>query len=248
MKLNIALLGTGRMGKEIEQLAPASGHQITARFDLESPLARTSPADNFDVLIDFTQPDAVPGNVELAAHHHKPLVIGTTGWHEHLPEVEKIVQGSAIGIIHAANFSIGMNLFLRVVAHAATLFDPFEAYDVFIHEMHHRGKADSPSGTALSLGKIVLDKIARKSDLLCSSTEKKISPEQVHLSATRAGTFPGTHVVGFDSAADTIELKHTARNRSGFAAGALVAAEWIMGKQGLFTMDDILDEKFGSKP
>jgi 4-hydroxy-tetrahydrodipicolinate reductase len=193
-----------------------------------------------DVFIDFTIPNSVIANVEAVAQIARPLVIGTTGWYHQLNEVKKIVSDAKIGVIYASNFSIGMNLFFKIVANAAELFDRFEQYDPFIHEFHHRGKLDSPSGTANSLANIMLEKINRKQAILGKTSEGVISQNQLHVTSTRAGYIPGTHIVGFDSEADTIELKHTAHGRRGFAAGALYAAQWIVGKQGLFTMEDLL--------
>lgn len=244
--LRIALLGYGRMGREIEALTCERGHQVAATFDIDSKLQPDSQTENIDVFIDFTEPRAVLDNVRAVAQLRLPMVIGTTGWSEHLPEVEAICQAAGIGILYASNFSIGMNLFFRMASQAATLFNAFEQYDVFLHEAHHRGKLDSPSGTALSLAQIVLDKVERKRDLLCSNLEGKIAPEQLHVTSTRAGHAPGAHLVAFDSSADTIELRHTARNRSGFAAGALLAAEWLVGRQGCFTMKDLIDDQLSA--
>lgn len=242
MALKIALLGFGKMGKEVAQLAAESGHEIVATYERDRPLSSANAPPTVDVFIDFTVPSSVVANVKAVAQLGKPLVIGTTGWYEHLNEVKKIVSDAKIGVIYASNFSIGMNLFFKIVAHAAELFDRFEPYDPFIHEFHHRGKLDSPSGTANSLAKIVLEKIKRKQTALGKTAEGAIAANQLHVTSTRVGSIPGTHIVGFDSEADTIELKHTARSRRGFAAGALYAAQWIIGKQGLFTMEDLLSE------
>lgn len=240
MALKIGLLGFGKMGKEVAQLATESGHEIVATYGLDRPLSSANAPKAVDVFIDFTVPSAVVANVRVVAQLHKPLVIGTTGWYDHLDEVKKIVSDAKIGVIYASNFSIGMNLFFKIVARAAELFDRFEQYDPFIHEFHHRGKLDSPSGTAHSLAKIVLEKIERKQTALVKTPEGAIPADQLHVTSTRAGAIPGTHIVGFDSEADTIELQHTARGRRGFAAGALYVAQWIVGKQGLFTMEDLL--------
>jgi 4-hydroxy-tetrahydrodipicolinate reductase len=242
MSLKIALLGYGKMGKELAQVAVESGHQIVATFEIDEPLALANAPAAVDVFIDFTHPNSVVGNVNAVAQLGKPLVIGTTGWYDKLPEVEKVVRSAKIGVIYGSNFSIGMNLFFKIVENAATLFDKFEQYDPFIHEWHHRGKVDSPSGTALTLGKIILSQVKRKKALLSKTSEEKIKPELLHVTSTRAGRIPGTHLVGFDSEADTVELKHTARGRRGFATGALLAAQWIIGKQGLFTISDMMND------
>jgi 4-hydroxy-tetrahydrodipicolinate reductase len=240
MALKIALLGFGKMGKEIAQLAVESGHEIVATYEIDQPLSLTNAPKAVDVFIDFTIPNSVTANVKAVAEIGKSMVIGTTGWYDKLNEVKKIVEASNIGVIYASNFSIGMNMFLKIVANAADLFNRFDQYDPFIHEFHHRGKLDSPSGTANSLAKIVIEKMKRKQSALGKTSEGAISANQLHVTSTRAGSIPGTHIVGFDSEADTIELKHTARGRRGFAAGALYAAQWIVGKQGLFTMEDLL--------
>ncbi len=244
MSLNLGLIGFGRMGKEIARHAKEKGHKIISTYDSQHRLTADTLNKSIDVFIDFSNASAVVENVKIVARSGKPMVIGTTGWYDQLDEVKAIVQSAKVGVLYASNFSLGMNLFFRIVEHASELFDKFEEYDPFIHEMHHRKKKDSPSGTALVLGKIVLDKIKRKSDILARNSEGPISPKHLHISSTRAGEVPGTHLVGFDSAADTIELKHTARNRSGFALGALYAAEWIVDKQGLFTMDDLFEDIF----
>lgn len=244
MPLNLGLIGFGRMGKEIAHQAKEKGHEIVSTFDSKHPVTIATLEKSIDVFIDFSNASAVLENVKVVSEPAKPMVIGTTGWYGQLDEVKSVVQSAKMGVIYAANFSLGMNLFLRIAECAAELFDKFEEYDPFIHEMHHQRKLDSPSGTALSLAKILLDKIDRKSDILTRNLEGPISPENLHISSIRAGEVPGTHLVGFDSAADTIELKHTARNRSGFALGALYAAEWIVGKQGLFTMDDLFRDIF----
>ncbi|MFQ5676172.1 MAG: 4-hydroxy-tetrahydrodipicolinate reductase [bacterium] len=237
---NIGLIGLGKMGQEIARLAEEQGHKIVATFDVENLLTDSTNVDSVDVFVEFTEPGAVIQNLKTVARRQRPLVIGTTGWLEHLPQVEQIVRDMQIGVIYAANFSIGMNLFFKIIENASFLFDKFAEYDPFIHEIHHKFKVDSPSGTALTLGKILLDNMKRKTEMQPRTSEGQISPTQLHVTSTRVGNVPGTHLVGFESEADSIELQHTARNRSGFALGALYAAEWIIGKKGLFTMDDLM--------
>lgn len=239
---NIGLIGFGKMGQEIARLAEGQGQKIAATFDEQNLLTESADVGSIDVFVEFTKPGAVIENLKTVAQLQKPLVIGTTGWLEHLPEVEQIVRDMQIGAIYAANFSIGMNLFFKILENASSLFDKFSEYDPFIHEIHHKFKVDSPSGTALTLGKIILENIERKSAMQPRTSEGQIPPNQLHVTSTRTGNVPGTHIVGFESAADSIELQHTARNRSGFALGALHAAEWIIGKKGLFTMDDLMTD------
>ncbi len=241
MNLKIALIGYGKMGKKIEQIALHKGHSISFKFDIDCPLSKDIPPDQVDVFIDFTIPNAVVGNLKTIAHLQKPVVIGTTGWDKNLVDVKKVVEENDLGLIHAPNFSVGINLFFKIIEFSAELFNHFDDYDVFIHELHHRQKLDSPSGTALQLGNIVIDKIRRKSDILRLVSAGKIEPEQLHISSTRVGSVPGTHTIGYDSEADILELKHTARNRSGFASGAVLAAEWIIDKKGIFTLDDLIN-------
>ena len=158
----------------------------------------------------------------------KSIVVGTTGWHDKLGEAREIVKNSKIGLIYASNFSVGVNVFFSIIENAAKMMNNLDDYDVFGYELHHNKKLDSPSGTAKSIEKILVSNIKRK--------------KEVPFASVRAGSIPGTHVVGFDSSADTIELKHTARNREGFAAGAIMAAEWINGKKGFYDIGDMMDE------
>jgi len=231
------------MGKEVARLAEQKGHRIIATRDIDNRLSAKNLDPTTDVLIDFTEPAAVLPNVTQAIAANKPIVIGTTGWYDKLADIKKLIADSDIGAIYASNFSLGMNLFFRIIEFAAAYFDKFEDYDPFIHETHHRGKVDSPSGTALTLAQLLLDNIARKKETLADRSDGKIAPEALHVSSSRAGHVNASfHTVTLDSEADTIELKHTARNRSGFALGAIYAAEWIIGKQGLFTMDDLLKD------
>jgi 4-hydroxy-tetrahydrodipicolinate reductase len=237
--MKIALIGYGKMGKEIERCAAEKGITVCAVFDENKPVTVSGITDA-DVCIDFSIPSAVAHNVDVYANAKKNAVIGTTGWLEHLDKINAAVHNAGIGLVYTSNFSIGVNVFMQIVAYAAERMNAFEDYDAYIHEVHHNQKLDSPSGTALSLAKIMLEKIERKKTLLTDTSKSKISPEQLHVTSSRAGAVPGTHTVGFDSPADTIELTHTARNRTGFALGALFAARWIQGKKGMFTMSDVL--------
>lgn len=240
MTLAIGLIGRGRMGGEIAALAPQRGHRVAATFHRDAPLMDAPRLQELDVLIDFSAADAVAANARYALARAVPLVIGTTGWRDELETVRQLALASETAVIHAANFSIGMHLFFRMAEHAAEWFNHFEEYDPYIHEAHHRGKADHPSGTALALANILLDGIDRKSRVVAGHPNGPIAEEALQVTATRAGAIPGTHRVAFDGPADTIALQHTARNRHGFALGALRAAEWIVGKRGFYSMDDLL--------
>ncbi|MDT5294187.1 MAG: 4-hydroxy-tetrahydrodipicolinate reductase [Acidobacteriota bacterium] len=228
--MRLALLGHGAMGQLVERLAREEGHDVaTVLGSRESSFRAEELAEilgGHDAAVDFTVAEAVPRHVEGCALARVPLVEGTTGWHEHLAEVRRTVERANGALIYGANFSVGVNLFYRVVERAAELFRSFD-YAPFVEEAHHARKRDAPSGTALRLR----DVLAARYDA-----------DDIPVASTRAGHIPGTHRVGFDSAADQITLTHTARSREGFAAGALVAARWIHGKTGVYEFSETLDE------
>ena len=234
--MKIALIGYGKMGREIEAVAREQGETVARVFEIDNPVRPEDLAD-VDICIDFSIPDSVLSNIRSAVGARKDIVIGTTGWDKHLPEIRDMVKDS--GLLYSSNFSLGMNIFFRIAASAAELMRNSAEYDPYIEEIHHRQKADSPSGTALSLGRILLARIDRKKGILAKSPEGKILPDMLHISSVRAGTVTGTHTVGFDSEADLIELRHTAKNRRGFALGALTAARWLHGRKGIYAMDDV---------
>ena len=242
--MNIALIGYGNMGKEVEAVAKRRNVSIQQIFTIENNLhgmgITQQSMKNVDVCIDFSTPTAVVHTIELVAGYKKSIVVGTTGWYDQLDHVKKIVKSKNIGLIYSPNFSLGMNIFFQILSSACHTFEKFDAYDVAIHETHHRRKADSPSGTAFSLAQIVLQHIRRKKEMFHESAHKGIKPEQLQITSSRLGEVVGTHNVMFDSEADSIELVHTAKNRSGFALGALIAAEWLKDKKGVYTMKDVL--------
>lgn len=240
-KIRIAIIGYGSMGKEIERLAASQSCEIAEIFDLvQNPLSEQSNFD-FDVAIDFSNADGLAENLRILAKMKKNIVVGTTGWQEKSAEIFDLVRNSGIGVVHSTNFSVGMHIFKGIVSLAAELADKFENYDVFMHEIHHKRKADSPSGTALNLAQIILGKSSLKKELLFDAPHTAILPEQFHISSSRGGEIAGTHTVFWDSFADTIELTHRAKNRSGFALGALLAAHWIKNKQGIYDFKDIFN-------
>lgn len=234
--MKIAIIGFGKMGREIDSVAREQGEVVSKVFDSRHPI-RPEALENIDVCIEFSTPDAVLENIRAAVEARSDIVVGTTGWDAHLPQIRKTVKQS--GLLYSANFSLGMNIFFRMIGRAAELMNRAPDYDPYIQEIHHREKADSPSGTALALGEIVLREIQRKKGILAQPPKGKIPPDMLNISSARAGTVAGTHTVGFDSAADLIELRHTAKNRRGFALGALAAARWLRGKKGVYTMDDV---------
>ncbi len=245
-KPKIGILGFGAMGRETKTLAETKGFEVTEIFDIDYPLA-PDDAYEFDVAIDFTLPEAVLGNVEKLAKLGKNAVVGTTGWFDKAPQIEKIAADSGTGIVYGSNFSIGMNMFYRIVREAARLSAKFDDYDAALFEMHHRRKKDSPSGSAGALAKIMIEELPSKDRALVETPHRKIHDNELHSASVRCGEITGTHTAIFDSAADTIELTHRARNRSGFASGALLAAEFVHGKKGLFAFDEVIKMILGDK-
>lgn len=245
--MNIALLGYGRMGREVEQVATERSHTITARFTShhllpESDTIRAELA-GIDCCIDFSTAAATIRHVQIVAPLHIPIVVGTTGWNEHLSSLTDLVLQLNGALLHASNFSVGAHIFFHAVSAASELIDRFPDYDIAIHETHHRLKKDAPSGTALTLAKKILETVERKTTVASSLTNHQIEPHELLVSSTRVGNIAGTHSVIFDSPADSIQLTHTAHNRRGFALGAVCAAEWIQGRTGVFTMEDFLFTK-----
>lgn len=234
--MRVALIGYGRMGREVERAALEAGDTVVARFDIDRPVTVEGLADA-EVSIDFSMPECVVSNLQVASEAGTDIVVGTTGWYEQLERVRPWFQSSAM--LYAQNFSIGVNVFYRIVRRAAELMNALPDYDVYVEELHHRKKVDSPSGTAERIGAIVLEEIERKKTVTTSLGEGAIPPDVLQIASVRAGSAAGVHAVGFDSPADSIELRHTARSRAGFAAGALLAARWVRGRKGVFTMDDV---------
>jgi len=229
--MKVALVGYGKMGRVVEEIAPAKGIEIVDRFTRSRPLradeATRQALSGVTALVDFSVPGAVPETVRAAAELSLPLVIGTTGWHDRLDEVRAVAEGAGIGVVRASNFSLGVNVFYRIVEQAAQLLAALDGYDPFIHDWHHRFKLDSPSGTALE--------IQRRMARFYGSRE-------VPITCQRSGYVPSVHWVGFDSAADTIHLEHRARNRQGLAEGALLAVKWISGRSGFHEFSEVLDD------
>jgi 4-hydroxy-tetrahydrodipicolinate reductase len=216
------------MGRLIEQLAPDYGFTVHARIDVDGDFQQAAGAD---VAIEFTEPDAVAGNVERLAALRLPVVVGTTGWRTHMDRVKTAVERHGTALVWSPNFSIGVNVFSRLVSEAARMLSDEPQYGAWAWEIHHQTKRDAPSGTMLKL---------------VAEMKEAGYPRPIDMSSNRAGAHPGTHEIGFDSAADTITLRHTARSREGFGRGALKAARWIFenkGKQGIFKFSDILFER-----
>lgn len=247
--MKIALIGYGKMGKMIELAAISKGHTIIAKINSHREMQTLTKdlIDHADVCIDFTHPNYAIENIKSIAKFGKNIVMGTTGWYHHIDMVEDIVKDAKIGFLYSPNFSLGVALFLEIVSRAASLVSPFKAYDVGGYEIHHNQKADSPSGTAKAIVERLLSEFADKKEAIFELAEGKISTEQLHFSSLRLGSIPGTHSITFDSPVDTITLTHTARNREGFAVGAVNAAEWLQGRKGFFTLNDMLFNNDESK-
>lgn len=234
--MKIALLGYGKMGKVIERIALERGHEIVLKKDETNTYDGLETAD---VAIDFSVPMVAVDNITAAFNLNIPVVCGTTGWLERYEEVVKLCQEKNGAFLYGSNFSLGVNLFFELNAYLAQMMAKFSSvYKVSMEEIHHTQKLDSPSGTAISLAKGVIENSA-----YTSWTEETAGENQIHIEAKRIENVPGTHSVYYSSDVDFIEIKHVAHNREGFALGAVLAAEWIQGKKGVFSMKDVLDLK-----
>lgn len=231
--MKIALLGYGKMGQTIERIALERGHEIVLKKDEFNTYEGLS---NADVAIDFSVPSAAVSNISSCFHANVPVISGTTGWLEHYDEMLALCAAKNGGFISSSNFSLGVNLFFELNEYLAKMMSKFDSYTVDMEEIHHTQKLDAPSGTAISLAKGVIEN-SNYTNWTLETPESK----QIHIVAKRIGTVPGTHAVTYNSAIDSIEIKHTAHNREGFALGAVIAAEWIVGKHGVFTMKDVLN-------
>lgn len=231
--MKIALLGYGRMGQAIEKIALERGHEIVIRKDMEPLTIDLSLAD---AAIDFSHPNAAFDNIVSCFDAGVPVVSGTTGWLDRFEEAKALCSETKGAFLYASNFSIGVNLFFNLNAYLARLMRPLKDYDVELEEIHHVHKLDAPSGTAITLAEGILEQSEKESWSL-----DKESRDELFIGVEREGEVPGTHKVRYSSEVDSIEIKHTAHSRTGFALGAVVAAEWILGKQGVFGMKDVLD-------
>lgn len=240
--MKLALVGMGQMGQAVADLAVQRDHAVVATFDSTQPLLKAdAPAmHGADVAIDFSRPDVALDHIHRYCTWQQPAVIGTTGWYDARTSVEEWVDAHEATLLYAANFSVGVALLRRALAGVLPLLDRLPDYDAYLHEMHHRRKVDSPSGTAYMLAEKVMEGLVRKTHIETETQHERIDPEALHVSSTRAGDAFGVHTVGFDSPFDHLTLTHRAKNRRGFAFGALRAAEWLPGHQGLFTLDDVL--------
>ncbi len=231
--MKIALLGYGRMGKEIEKIALQRGHEIVIRYDGKEPY----DINVADAAIDFSVPHTAYENITNCLMNNVPVISGTTGWLENYDNAVKICKQNSGAFIYASNFSLGVNLFFELNRQLAKMMQGTEQYDVSIEEIHHTKKLDAPSGTAITLA----DEIMEFSNKTKWELDKASDANSIPITAIRTPDVPGTHTVSYQSNIDSIEIKHTAHNRQGFALGAVIAAEWLVGKSGVYSMRDVLN-------
>ncbi|MCK0160166.1 4-hydroxy-tetrahydrodipicolinate reductase [Allomuricauda sp. F6463D] len=231
--MKIGLFGYGKMGKMIEQIAQDRGHTIVARVDDST---QNVDYDSIDVAIDFSTPEAAFDNITNCFKHRVPVISGTTGWLEKFSDAVSICENNKSAFIYASNFSLGVNIFFELNKHLAKMMTGLQEYSVGMEEIHHTQKLDAPSGTAITLAEGVIENTAYTNWKLDESGDKTIPIKSI-----REGMVPGTHSISYKSSVDTIEIKHEAHNREGFALGAVIASEWIHGKTGVFSMKDVLN-------
>ena len=237
--MNIALIGYGKMGKAIEEIAISRGHSVVVKFNSQNPL-ESSQLRTTDVAIEFSQPDLALKHIKLCADGQIPIVVGTTAWEEHLPEIINHIDKREASLIYSSNFSIGVNLFFEMNKHLARLMNDKTDYLASITEIHHTQKIDAPSGTAVTLAKDLISNHPTYSSWKLTGQSENMEKSDLPISAIREENVPGTHLISYTSEIDTLTIEHQAHNRKGFALGAVIAAEFIHKKQGVYNMSDIL--------
>ena len=241
--MKIGLIGYGKMGKAIEQIALDRGHEIVFRANSSQPID-SEMLTLADVAIEFTKPSLAVEHIKKVLQANKPIVVGTTGWHTHLDEITELVKTCEGSLIHASNFSIGVNILFEINERLANLISNYPEYRASIEEIHHLQKLDAPSGTAITLADGILENNNSYSSWLCGvGQEPNVASNQLSVSAYRLPDVPGTHTIKYVSDIDTITISHEAHSRKGFALGSVIAAEWIFNKRGIFTMKDVLQIK-----
>ncbi len=231
--MNIALFGYGKMGKMIAQIAMQRNHSIVAKID---DATNTIDFENIDVAIDFSTPDVAFDNIKKCIENNTPIISGTTGWLEKYDQAVNLCQEKKGAFIYASNFSLGVNVFFELNSYLAKMMANLKDYGVRMEEIHHTQKLDAPSGTAISLAEGIIAQTAHH-----NWSMEKASEEEILITSKREGTVPGTHTITYESKVDAIDIKHTAHNREGFALGAVIASEWILGKTGVYSMKDVLN-------
>ncbi|HHV37359.1 MAG TPA: 4-hydroxy-tetrahydrodipicolinate reductase [Candidatus Cloacimonetes bacterium] len=244
--LKLALIGYGKMGKMVEKLALEKGFEIVSIIDpnvsgAQSQITKEA-LKGADIAIDFSHPSAILANLEKLIELKQRAVIGTTGWHDSLDDIIARAESAGMGLVYGSNFSLGMNLFLKIAEEATLIFDNFEEYDLLAWEFHHNQKADSPSGSAIELANRILKKSSRKQKVVWDKLDRRPEKDELHFASIRGGKIPGTHALSFDSEEDSITITHDVRSRATFARGALMAAEFIHQKAGVFSFSEIIGE------
>lgn len=242
--MKIALIGYGKMGHEIDKLINESGkYQVVSKsFENSEGLLDKEGIKTADVAIDFSSPEIVMENIKQVLKLGTKIVIGTTGWYENLGKVKTLVKKYNGGLIYGSNFSVGANIFFQMVGFASKLAAKYGSYDVAGFEIHHTGKKDSPSGTAKKLASVVMEHFPQKKKLETGRLDRQVENDEFHFASLRAGRNPGFHEIIFDSPADEIKLSHSAHSRRGFAQGAVLAAEYIKGKKGFYSFEEIFNK------
>jgi 4-hydroxy-tetrahydrodipicolinate reductase len=234
--MKIALIGYGKMGKTLEKIAQSRGHEVILRIDVDNR-KDFDKIHEADVAIEFTRPESAVLNLEKCIVAGVPVVCGTTGWLSEYDRISTLCQTKNSAFFYASNYSIGVNIFFEINRRLASMMDNYPMYDVAMEEIHHTQKLDAPSGTAITLAEGIFQNLSRKSNW---TLDTEGSASDLAITAKRIDPAPGTHIVRYDSPIDSIEITHTAHSREGFATGAVLAAEWIFGKKGVFSMKDLL--------
>jgi len=245
--MKVLIVGYGNMGKEVESVLLSRGHTVTAKVDPQVPEAdaETVTAEllaDADAAVEFSLADGVFNNVRSYVENGVPAVIGTTGWESSRDEIHSLVEAGKGALLWGSNFAIGAHIFFALVNKVAAVIDTIPEYDIMAYELHHSRKKDSPSGTALRLGEGILANCSRKKTIVTDRIDRRIGEDELHIASVRGGSIPGIHTVLIDSPADTIEIRHSARNRSGLALGAVRGAEWLVNRTGFFQVEDFIQD------
>lgn len=244
--MKIMITGYGRMGREIENILIQRGHTVTSRIDKggygDHTEVKPELLKGVDAVIEFSLPEGIEKNITLYAEAKVPVVIGTTGWNDKIDDIKEIIKKNDSTLLYGSNFSIGAHIFFDLVSKASNLINNIPDYDIMLLEYHHNKKKDSPSGTALTTAQKILENNVRKQKIWTDKLDRQIDDNELHVASVRGGSIPGIHTVTLDSFADSIEISHNARNRSGFALGAVMATEWLNGKKGFFSVENFIDE------
>ena len=244
--MRVLIVGYGAMGHMIEDILLRRGHEIAGRVDPagtgDAEEVTSGLLQKSEGVIEFSLAEGLMGNIQKYAQAKVPAVIGTTGWENKRRDAEKVILQNGSTLLWGNNFSVGANLFFNIVSRAAALINGIEEYDIMLNEYHHKRKKDSPSGTALTVAEKIIANLDRKTEIQTETLDRAIKENELHVGSVRGGWIPGIHTVTLDSEADSIEITHSARNRAGFALGAVRAMEWLEGRSGFFSVDDFIND------